>query len=45
VLNRIFRPRRDEVKQAWRRLRNEELYDLYSPPSIHIKNSEMGGTL
>ena len=30
VLRRIFGPRRDEVKEEWRRLHNEELNDLYS---------------
>jgi len=34
VLRRIFRPRRDEVTMEWRRLRNEELSDLYSSPNI-----------
>jgi len=34
VLRRIFGPRRDEVTGDWRRLRNEELNDLYSPPNI-----------
>jgi len=34
VLRRIFGPRRDEVTGEWRRLRNEELNDLYSSPSI-----------
>jgi len=34
VLRRIFRPRRDEVTGEWRRLRNEELNDLYSSPYI-----------
>ena len=34
VLRRIFGPRRDEVKREWRRLHNEELNDLYSPPNI-----------
>jgi hypothetical protein len=29
VLRRIFRPKRDEVTGEWRRLHNEELYDLY----------------
>jgi hypothetical protein len=34
VLRRIFRPRRDEVTEEWRKLHNEELCDLYSSPSI-----------
>jgi hypothetical protein len=29
VLRRIFEPKRDEVTGEWRRLHNEELYDLY----------------
>jgi hypothetical protein len=34
VLRRIFGPKRDEVTGEWRRLRNEELNDLYSSPNI-----------
>jgi hypothetical protein len=34
VLRRIFGPRRDEVTREWRKLHNEELSDLYSPPNI-----------
>jgi len=34
VLRRIFEHRRDEVTGEWRRLHNEELNDLYTPPKI-----------
>jgi hypothetical protein len=34
VLRRIFGPKRDEVTGEWRRLHNEELNDLDSPPNI-----------
>jgi hypothetical protein len=34
VLRRIFGPKRDEVTGGWRRLHNEELNDLYSPPNV-----------
>jgi hypothetical protein len=30
----IFGPKRDEVKGEWRKLRNEELSDLYCSPNI-----------
>jgi hypothetical protein len=33
VLRRIFAPKRDDVTGGWRKLRNEELRDLYSSPS------------
>ena len=32
VLRRVFGPKRDEVTGEWRKLRNEELSDLYSLP-------------
>jgi hypothetical protein len=31
---RILGPKRYEVSEDWRRLHNEELYDLYSSPTI-----------
>ena len=34
VLRRVFGPKRDEVTGKWRRLHNEELYDLYPSPNI-----------
>ena len=34
VLRKIFGPNRDEVTGEWRRLHNEELYDLYCWPNI-----------
>ena len=34
MLRRIFGPKRDGVTGEWRKLHNEELNDLYSPPNI-----------
>jgi hypothetical protein len=34
VLRGIFGPKRDEATGEWRRLHNEELYDLYSSPNV-----------
>jgi hypothetical protein len=34
VLRRIFGPKRNEVTGEWRKLHNEELYNLYSSPGI-----------
>ena len=44
VFRRIFGPKRDEVTGEWRKLRNEELNNLYSSPSIVrvIKSRRMG---
>jgi hypothetical protein len=44
VLRRIFEPKRDNVTTKLRKLRNEELVDLYSTPNIVrvIKSRRMG---
>jgi hypothetical protein len=34
VLKRIFEPKREEVAGGWRRLRNEELHNLYASPNV-----------
>jgi hypothetical protein len=47
VLRRIFGPKRDEVTGEWRRLRNKELYALYSSRNIvgdQVKKTEMRRT-
>jgi len=39
-LRKILGPKKEEVKQDWRHLYNEELYDLYCSPSvIHVIKS------
>jgi hypothetical protein len=47
VLSRIFGPKRDEAKREWRKLHNEEPYDLYSLTKYYlgdqIEKNEMGG--
>jgi hypothetical protein len=44
LLRKVFGPKRNEVTEEWRRLRKEELYDLYKILSDQTKKNEMGGT-
>jgi hypothetical protein len=46
VLRRIIGPKRDEETGGWRKLRNEDLHNLYSSPSIirMIKSRRMRWT-
>jgi hypothetical protein len=41
-LRRIFRPKRDQMTEGWRKLRNGDLHNLYSSPSI-IRMISQGG--
>jgi len=34
VLKKIPEPKRNQVTEEWKRLYNQELYGLYSPPHI-----------
>jgi hypothetical protein len=45
VLRRTFGPKRHEVTGDWRKLHNEELHDLFSPPTILlvIKSRRVNG--
>ena len=46
VLRRVLGPKRDEVTGEWRKVRNEELNDLYSLPNIVqvVKSRQMRWT-
>jgi hypothetical protein len=36
VLRKIYVPKLEEVEGYWRKLRNEELHDMYSPGIVQI---------
>ena len=41
VLKTEFGSKRDEVTKEWRKLHNEELNDLFSPPNtVRVQNRE-----
>ena len=40
---KIFGRKRVEVTGEWRRLHNEELYDLYTPPYGQMKENQVRG--
>jgi hypothetical protein len=42
VLRRIFGPKRDEIKEEWGKLQNEELHDLYSPTTVWVIKARNG---
>jgi len=41
VLRKIFGPKGDKATGEWRRLHNEELYDLYCSPKACVIKSEI----
>jgi hypothetical protein len=45
ALRRIFGPKRGEVTRGWRKLRNEELHELYSKYNYNdqVTMAELGG--
>jgi hypothetical protein len=40
VLRRIFGLKWDEVTWEWRRLHNEDVYDVYSSPNNRVKEKK-----
>ena len=34
ILSKMFGPKKDEMSEEWKRLRNEELCDVYCSPNV-----------
>jgi hypothetical protein len=41
LLRRTLEPKREEIARDWRRLRNEELHNLHTPPNFRVIKSRM----
>jgi hypothetical protein len=44
VLRNIFWPKSDDITEEWRRLRKEQLYDLYTSRGCSNQKNDLGGT-